>query len=99
MKVRILGLEEAFELASILDNHADKDLRPEVDALQFVTDLLNRLPPSDYIKCVAMMTKNTEEDVEKEDYATIFQAFYAGLRENQVVSLLAFYRSLSGISN
>ena len=95
MKVKILGLEDAFQLASALSKYVDVNaLDPETDALAFISDLLEKLTPADYLKCVMILTEKTEEDVEKEIGLDLLTAFIEGLKENRIISLLSFCKSL-----
>jgi hypothetical protein len=95
VKVRVLGLEEAFELASILSNHVDvQRLNPDTDALDFISDLLDKLAPLEYLRCVQILTHLTDEDVEKQISLNLLAAFIEGLKANQVISLLSFCKSI-----
>ena len=95
MKTRILRLEEAFELASILSKYVDVErLSPDADALDFISDMVDKITPQEYLRCVAIMTKNTEEDIQKIEYSEILASFISGLQRNRVVSLLSFYKSM-----
>ena len=95
MKVRTLGLADAIELASILAPYVNvKSIRPDSDALEFIAGIVEKVSPQEYLRCVCIMTKKTEEDVKKEDYSVILASFIAGLQRNRIISLLSFYKSL-----
>lgn len=95
MKTKILGLEPAFELASILSKHIDVEkLNPNQDALEFISSVLDKLTPAEYLHCVKLLTDKEEEDVKKQNSLDILAAFIEGLRANRVVGLIGFYRSI-----
>lgn len=90
-----LNLEDALHLASILSAYVDvNELNSRQDALDFIDDIVKKISPQDFLHCVKMMTKKTEEDLEKMTGYDILALFSDGLRENRVISLLDFYKSL-----
>lgn len=95
MKTKILGLEPAFELASILSKHIDvQKLNPNQDAFDFISDILHRLTPQEYLHCVKLLTDKEEKDIKTENSLGILTAFIEGLRANRIVGLIGFYRSM-----
>jgi len=95
MRVRLLNLEDAFRLASVLSKYVDvKQLNPEQNAIGFISDIANKIPPREYLACVAIITNKTEEDVVKRPSLEILSAFVRGLRINKIISLLDFYKLL-----
>lgn len=92
MKIKILNLMDAFHLASIVSKYVDtNNLSPDV--VEFIQGILDKIDPQEYLACVSMMTEKTEEDLTKELSLEILTSFIEGLKENQIVSLVAFYKS------
>src|SRR4030042_3644708 len=93
MKIRKLNLHDAFRLASVLSKYVDiNSVSPETDAIDFISDIIGKISPDEYLHCVMLMTNTTEEDVKREISLVVLNAFIRGLKENQVVSLLSFYK-------
>lgn len=83
---------DAFHLASILSKYVDTNhLSPE--AVDFIQGIVEKISPQEYLTCVSMMTDKTEEELIKELSLDILTAFTEGLKANQVISLVAFYKS------
>jgi len=95
MRIRPLPLLDALRLASLLSPYVDvKKLNPEQSALDFVDDIVQKISAQDFLLCIKMMTKKTEQDLEKMDGFDILALFTTGLRENKAIALLEFYHSL-----
>ncbi len=95
MRIRPLNLNDALRLASLLHPYIDvKKLNPDQDALEFVDSIVQRISAQDFLLCVKMMTNKKEEDISKMNGFEIFALFNQGLRENRIVNLLSFYKSL-----
>lgn len=95
MKIKILGLRDAFRLASILSKYVDiTKFNPNQDAVDFISGIVDQISPQEYLTCVSMMTEKTEEDLTKEISLDILTAFVEGLKKNEVVYLLSFYKSI-----
>lgn len=95
MKTKILEIGDALRLASVLSNYVDvKEINPETDALDFISNIVDRISPQDYLKCVFLMTEENEETIKKYISIEVLTAFIEGLKSNKVVSLLEFYKSL-----
>ena len=95
MRIRPLNLTDALRLASLLSPYVDvKKLSPEQDALEFVDGIVQKISAPDFLLCLKMMTKKTEEDISKLDGFKVLALFNQGLRENRAVALLNFYKSL-----
>lgn len=92
MNIRILNIMDAFHLASIVSKYVDTT-RLSPDALDFIQGIVEKIEPQEYLTCVSIMTKKTEEDVKKEFSLDILTAFIEGLKANQIVSLVSFYKS------
>ena len=83
---------DAFHLASIVSKYVDtNNLNPDV--VEFIQGIVEKLTPQEYLTCVSMMTDTTEEDIKKEISLDILTAFIEGLKDNQIISLVAFYKS------
>lgn len=93
MNIRILNIMDAFHLASIVSKYVDTD-HLSTDALEFIQGIVEKISPQEYLTCVSMMTDKTEEDITKEVSLDILTAFIEGLKMNQIISLISFYKSL-----
>ncbi len=92
MQIRILNLMDAFHLASIISKYVDtNNLNPDV--VDFIQGIVEQLTPQEYLTCVAMMTDKTEAELVGEFSLDILTAFVNGLKENQIISLVVFYKS------
>jgi len=69
-----------------------------VSVLDFVSGIIEKITPEDYLHGVILITGETEENVKKEISIDILTCFIDGLRENQILSLISFSRSL-GLKN
>ena len=95
MKIRILNLPDAFRLASVISKYVDVDsVSPEASALDFISDIVEKISPEEFLHCTMLMTNKTEEDVKREKSINVLNAFIRGLKENQIISLLSFYKSI-----
>lgn len=93
MKAKLLNLRDALLLASILEKYIDKE-KGSVSALDFVSEIVNRIDPISFLHGVILLTGETEERVKKEISIDILTCFIEGLKENQILSLISFYVSL-----
>jgi len=95
LEAKRLNLDDAFLLASKLSKHVDvHKLDPEEDAVDFISDIVGKLSPEEYLSCVSLLTHTDIDTIKKEVSLNILTAFIEGLKLNQVVSLLGFYKSL-----
>jgi hypothetical protein len=94
MKAKLLNLRDALRLAFILDAHIDKETTPKTEALDFISGIVEKIDPSSFLRCVILLSGEPEENVVKEISIDILTCFIEGLRENQILSLISFYRSL-----
>ena len=95
MQVRRLNLDDAFRLAHILSQYVDiNSLDPQQDAVDFISDIVQKITPEEYLKCVSLLTNTDIDNIKKEISLDILTAFIEGLKENQVVVLLGFYKSV-----
>lgn len=91
LQAKKLNLFDALRLAAVLAKYIDtKDI--EADPLDFISALLNKLTPLDYLHSVELLTG--EEAVEAYPSIEIITAFVEGLKSNQIVSLISFSKSL-----
>ena|SRR3990167_9384716 len=90
-----LNLQDAFSLASILSQYVDVEkLNPDEDAVDFISDIVSKLTPEEYIRCVMLLTKENEDSIKKKASIEILTFFIEGLKLNHAVALLGFYTSL-----
>lgn len=97
MKPKILNLREALRLASILDKYID-DETTQAEVLDFVSGVVNKIEPREYLSCISLLTGEANEAIAQENPLDILACFVGGLKENQILSLVTFYRSL-GLNN
>jgi hypothetical protein len=93
MKAKLLNLRDALKLAQILEKNVDKDVG-SVSVLDFVSGIVEKITPEEYLHGVSLLTGESEIDVKKEISIDILTCFIDGLRENQILSLISFYSSL-----
>lgn len=95
MKTRKLNLEEAFQLASILVKYVDiEKITPETDAVEFISSIVDKISPRDYLDSVMLLTHTDVKTIEKKISLDILTAFISGLQTNKVITLIGFYKSL-----
>ncbi len=95
LEAQLLNLSDAFELASILKSKIDLDkISPQTDAVDFISDIIEKLSPEEYLRCVMLLTKENKDTIQNRVSIEILAVFIEGLRKNQVVSLLDFYKNL-----
>ena len=95
MQVRRLNLDDAFRLAHILSQYVDVDaLDPRQDAVDFISDIVQKITPEEYLKCVSLLTNTDIDTIKKEISLDILTAFIEGMKLNQAISLLRFYKSI-----
>ena len=83
---------DAFHLASIISKYVDtNNLNPDV--VDFIQGIVDQISAQEYLTCVSMMTGQIESELVGEFSLDILTAFIDGLKENQIISLVAFYRS------
>ena len=94
MKAKLLNLRDALRLASILDGYIDEKTNANAEALEFISAIVDRITPDEFLHCVILLSGETEEVVKQQISIDILTCFIEGLRENQILSLVSFYRSL-----
>jgi hypothetical protein len=95
LKARILNLSDAFRLASVLSKYVDiEKVNPQADAIDFISDIVDKISPEEYLHCVSLMTKIDVDTIKQEIALVILTSFIEGLRKNQIVSLIQFSKSL-----
>lgn len=94
MDAKPLNLRQAFELASVLTKYVDVKLNPQEDAVDFISGIVDKISPEEYLSCVSLLTGEDVDTIKKQISLDILTAFIEGLKENQIVSLLHFYKSL-----
>lgn len=93
MDVHKLNLRDAFRLAFIISKYVDEKSFSQ-DAVDFISDIVNKLTPDEYLQCVRLMTKLDEDKIRKEISIDLLTAFIEGLKLNQIATLVSFYASL-----
>ena len=92
MQTKVLNLYDAFHLASIISQYVDtNNLNPDV--VDFIQGIVEQISAQEYLTCVSMMTDKTEAELVGEFSLDILTAFIDGLKENQIISLVSFYKS------
>ena len=95
LDARVLNLFEAFRLASVLSQYVDVEkLNPDEDAVDFISDIVGKLSPDEYLACVSLLTHTDTDTIKKHISLDILTAFIEGLKLNHAVALLGFYKSL-----
>lgn len=89
-----LNLQDAFRLASILSKYVEKIPDPQADGIDFINDIVEKIDPEEYLACVSLMTNMNTEKIKQEISLNILTVFIEGLKKNQIISLLGFYKSL-----
>lgn len=93
--MRPLNLPDALRLASLLQPYIDVEkLNPDQEALDFVDDILQKISPQDFLLCVKLLSNKMEKDIQKYDGYKVLGLFTQGLRDNRIVTLLTFLKSL-----
>lgn len=95
MDAKTLNLVDAFRLASILSKYVDvSDLDKEADAIDFISNIVQKISPEEYLRCTMLLTQTDEQTIKQEISLDILSAVIEGMKLNQIVSLLSFYKSL-----
>lgn len=97
LKAKSLNLKQAFELAFVLSkyiNKEDLDKADSQDALDFIGNIIQKITPDDYLHGVTLLTQTDENTIKKYASIEILTAMIEGLKLNQIVTLVSFYRSL-----
>jgi urocanate hydratase len=94
MKAKLLNLQDALRLASILDKYIDEKTNANAEALDFVSAIIDKIDPISFLHCVNILSGETEEQIKKQISIDILTCFVEGLQENKVLSLISFYRSI-----
>ena len=92
MDTRRLNLQDSFRLASVLSKYVDLD-DPQQEPIEFISGIVDKISPEEYLQCVSLLTREDVETIKKEISLNILTFFVEGLKKNQVVSLLGFYKS------
>ena len=95
MEAKSLNLEDAFRLASVLSKYVDiNSIDPQADAVDFISDIVEKISPEEYLQCVSMLTQEDVDTIKREIALDILTVFIEGLKLNQCISLIHFYKSL-----
>ncbi len=95
MDAQLLNLQNAFRLASVFSKYVDINSVPqEADAIDFISDIVNKISPEEYLHCVILMTKTDEKTIKQEISLNVLSVFIEGCKLNKVIPLLHFWKSL-----
>ena len=94
MKANKLNLENALHLASILSKYVDIETSLEKSAFEFVDEIIQKISPEEYLRCISLITNEDTEDIIKEESIDLLALFTEGLVLNTVATLLEFYKKL-----
>lgn len=95
MNTTPLNLQDAFMLSSIISKYVDtKKLNPQADAIDFISEIVDKISPEEYLACVSLMTKKDADTIKREISLDILTSFIEGLKLNRILDLLHFYKSL-----
>jgi len=94
----MLNLHKALQLVALLDPYipANPDLNAPI--LDFIGKILSNIVENnkhaDYLASVELLTDIPVDDLVKRPVEDVFRLFTDGLIENQILSLVDFYRSI-----
>ncbi len=94
MEATRLNLTDAIRLASIVSKYVDKIPSPQSDAIDFISGIVDKIDPEEYLACVSLMTKTDVDTIKQEISLNVLTAFIEGLRLNRIIDLLGFWKSL-----
>jgi len=98
MDAKPLNLRDGLRLAEILDKYVDTETSANAEAIDFISSIVNKIDPISFLRCVALLSGETDEMLKRQISIDILTCFIEGLRENKILSLVSFYRSL-GLKN
>ena len=95
LSAKSLSLYESFRLAQVLASKIDVDsLDPRQDPIDLVGNIVEKLSPEEYLQCVSLLTKENEETIKQKPSLVILTVFIEGIKKNQIITLVHFYKSL-----
>ncbi len=98
IKLKKLPLKEALILASAISKRIDLDkITPSTNAIDFVSLIVDKISPQEYLQYMYMMTNIKEQDIKKHISINLLTAFVEGLKLNQIFTLLSFWKDLKGL--
>lgn len=89
----MLNLKDALILAGILNKYINEQSM-EKDAITFIAEIVDRIAPQEYLLCVKLLTGKSTEDIAGQMAIDTLTEFINGLKENQILALISFYKSL-----
>jgi hypothetical protein len=94
----MLNLRKALKLVSILNDSIPETWDLNAPIIDFVGKILENIVENnrhaDYLASVELMTDISVDDLVNIPVDQVFQLFTDGLIENQILSLVDFYRSI-----
>lgn len=94
LSAKSLTLQEAFRLAQVLSKIDVEKLDPRQDPIDLVGSIVENLSPEEYLQCVVLLTKENEETIKQKPSLVILTVFIEGIKRNQIITLVHFYKSL-----
>lgn len=95
LEAKSLYLQDALRLASILAPKIDVEkLDSRQDPIDLVGHIIEKLSPEEYLQCVSLLTKENEETIKQNPSLVILTVFIEGIKRNQIITLVYFYKSL-----
>jgi len=95
IKARKLCLKDALILASTVSKYVDVNLVDNnTDAISFVDEIVQKISPDDFLRCIKITTNETEKTLEKKSGIEVLAIFSQGLKVNKIISLLSFYKNI-----
>ena len=89
----MLNLEKALILGQILETYIDEKSM-EKSPIDFIAHIIERIQPREYLKVLVLLTNKTEEELSKQLAIDTLTQLIEGLKENQIIALVSFYKSL-----
>ena len=66
MKAKLLNLQNALRLASILDKYIDEKTNANAEALDFISAIVDKIMPDEFLHCVNLISGETKEAIKQQ---------------------------------
>lgn len=94
----MINLRKALQLIELLDPYIPESLDFDASILEFVGKILSNIVErnrhADYLAAVVLLTDIAEDDLVQMTTDQVFILFTEGLIENQILTLVDFYRGV-----